>query len=156
MNKRPEPFILLMLLLLLTVTTESTGQAIYQHVSSKEIYGFLDEIATERIIELNSVIKPYSREFIADQLALVLQHNDQLNKRQQKELQFYLRDYNKELMPDKKFKKRFDIFYYKDSLFTFSLNPILGIQYWNNANGSNYPRWNGGEAFASLGKHLGI
>ncbi|MBN1416736.1 MAG: hypothetical protein JW973_16680 [Bacteroidales bacterium] len=156
MNKRPEPIIFLMLLLLLSAAKESAGQAIYQHVSSKEIYSFLDEMAAERIIELNSAVKPYTREFIALQLALIMQQSDKLNKRQLKELQFYLKDYNKERMPDKKFRKRFDIFYYKDSLFTFSLNPILGLQYWYNDNGSNFHRWNGGEVFASVGKHLGV
>jgi hypothetical protein len=156
MNKRPARFIHLLLLLLLPESMELSGQDVYQHVSFREIYSFLDEMATERIIELNSVIKPYSRQFIARQLDIILQHSGQLNNRQQKELQFYLKDFNKERMPDKKFDKRFDLFYYKDSLFTFSLNPILGIQYWNNTNGNNYHRWNGGDIFASIGKHLGI
>ena len=45
-----------------------------------------------------------------------------LNARQQKELDFYLKDFNKELRPGKNFNKRFDIFYYKDSLFTFNVS----------------------------------
>ncbi len=113
-------------------------------------------MANERIIELNSAVKPYSRMFIAKKLNEISENSEQLNKRQAKELQFYLKDFNKELMPDKNFKKRVDILYYKDSLFTFSINPILGIQYWNNQNGSNYHRWNGAEVFAYVGKHLGV
>jgi hypothetical protein len=144
------------LLLFLMTAMKSAGQEVYQHVFSKEIYGFLDEMASERIIELNSAIKPYSRAFIARQLEVISLHSDRLNKRQLKELEFYRKDFNKELMPDKKFKKRFDLFYYKDSFFTFSLNPILGIQYWNNANGGNYHRWNGGELFFYAGEHLGV
>ncbi len=132
------------------------SQVVYEHISNKEIYSFLDEMANCKIIELNSAIKPYSRIFIAEKLQEISEKMDQLNKRQQDELQFYLKDFNKELKPDKHFKKRFDLFYYKDSLFTFSLNPILGIQYWNNSNGSDYHTWNGAEAFSYVGKHVGI
>ncbi len=147
-------YFIISFLLLLNIAVPA--QVVYQHVSSTEIYHFLDEMSSEGIIELNSVVKPYSRQYIAKQLETVSKHAEKLNKRQAKELQFYLKDYNKELMPDKKFNKRFDIFYYKDSLFTFSANPILGLQYWNNENGINYHRWNGGEVFAYVGGHLGV
>ena len=126
------------------------AQEVYQHISSTEIYAFLDEMANEGYIELNSAIKPYSRMFIAKKLEEVNDKIQELNQRQQQELLFYLKDFNKELLPDKNFPKRFDIFYYKDSLFTFSLNPVLGLQYWTNENGTNYHRRNGGEVFASI------
>lgn len=132
------------------------SQDVYYHINNRSVYDFLDELANERIIEINSAVKPYTRMFIAKKLNEISEHSEQLNKRQKKELQFYLKDFNKELMPDKNFKKRVDILYYKDSLFTFSLNPILGIQYWNNQNGSNYHRWNGAEVFAYAGKYLGV
>lgn len=148
--------LLISALLLLSNPALLFSQVVYQHVSNREIYAFLDEMANGKIIELNSAVKPYSRMFIAKKLEEILQNAGKLNKRQQDELQFYLRDFNKELKPDKHFKKRFDIFYYKDSLFTFSLNPILGIQYWNNQNGYDYHTWNGAEAFAYVGKHVGI
>lgn len=144
------------LFFLLLLNVEVISQVVYEHVSSTEIYSFLDEMSSFGIIELNSVVKPYSRKFIAQQLEIISKNTEKLNKRQVKELQFYLKDYNKELVPGKNFNKRFDIFYYKDSLFTFSLNPILGLQYWNNKNGNNYHRWNGGEVFAYVGNHLGV
>ncbi len=146
----------IIILLLIFTNAALNAQTVYEHVSSSEIYNFLDEMSSCGIIELNSVVKPYSRKFIAQQLEIVSENAEKLNKRQAKELQFYLKDYNKELQPDKKFKKRFDIFYYKDSLFTFSLNPIIGFQYWNNNNGSNYHRWNGGDVFAYVGRHFGV
>lgn len=132
------------------------AQEVYQHISHRAIYDFLDEMATLGYIELNSAVKPYSRAFIANKLHELQQENLPLNRRQATELAFYLKDFNKELKPGKDFDKRFDIFYYKDSLFTFSLNPILGIQYWNNHHGRNYHRWNGAEVFAYAGKHIGI
>jgi hypothetical protein len=149
---------LIPILLLLYVISgiNAHGQIAYQHVSNKSIYLFLDEMANERIIELNSAVKPYSREFIANKLSVIKDSLALLNTRQQKELAFYLKDFNKELLPGKDYDKRFDVFYYKDSLFTFSVNPILGIQYWNNQHGSNYHRWNGADIFAYVGEHLGV
>ena len=63
MNKRIALSIPLLSLLFLSLSVSVSGQDVYQHVSSKEIYGFLDEMASERIIELNSAIKPYSQGF---------------------------------------------------------------------------------------------
>jgi hypothetical protein len=132
------------------------AQEVYVHITNKEIYAFLDEMANIKIIELNSAVKPYSRMFIAKKLEEISQNSDKLNKRQSDELAFYLKDFNKELQPDKHFKKRFDAFYYKDSLFTFSINPILGGQYWSNNNGTDYHRWWGAEVFSYVGTHVGI
>jgi hypothetical protein len=146
----------LLLFILVLVLAPAKGQAVYQHVSGRSIYEFLDEMAGERYFELNSAVKPYTRSFIADKLAFLRDSVSTLNRRQQNELSFYLRDYNKELLPGKTYKKRLDLFYYKDSLFTFSLNPILGVQFWNNDNGGNFHRWNGAEVFAYVGEHLGI
>lgn len=135
---------------------DSNSQIVYEHISHKSVYSFINEMANEGFISLNSVVKPYSRSFIASSLHALDTGNYSLNPRQREELVFFLKDYNKEMMPDKKFKKRFDVFYYKDSLFTFSINPIIGIQLWNNMNGINHHRWNGAEVFSYVGKHVGI
>jgi len=144
------------------------SQVVYQHVSDKNIYDFLDELASSKIIEINSVIKPYSRMFIADKLKQAESANEQLNKRQNKELEFYLLEYKLEIdsLPD--YPSKFDIFkknknlatainplglFYKDKLFTLSVKPVWGINYFFNENGSIYHRWGGAEAFAYVGKH---
>ena len=134
----------------------SHTQVVYQDVSNTAIYNFLDELANEGYINMNQVVKPYSRRFIATKLQEVTEHESTLNARQQKELQFYLRDYNKELVIGKYENKRFDVFYHSDSLFTLSINGILGGQGWSNENGFNYHRWYGAEAFSYLGKHVGF
>jgi hypothetical protein len=145
-----------LLILSVCLIVHSYSQAVYQHVSNKSVYEFLEELSVAGIIELNTVIKPYTRRLIADKLHEADMKRDNLNERQKKELDFYLRDFNKELLPVKHYKKRLDLFYYKDSLFTLSVNPILGIQHWNSSNGSNYHRWNGAEAFAYVGSHFGF
>jgi len=113
-------------------------------------------MAAEGYIEVNSAVLPYSRKYIAERLNEVDSVRNQLNSRQLKELDFYLKDFNKELRTDKNFSKRFDLLYYKDSLFAFSANLILGYQYWTNENGSVYHRWNGGEVQSYVGKNWGF
>ena len=131
------------------------SQTVYYHIQNEALYDYLDECANAGLIELNSAVKPYSRMFIARKLASLDTLKSELNKRQQKDLDFYLKDFNKELKPDKHFDKRFDIFYYKDSLFTFSANLILGAEYHTNENGSAPFWWNGAEIFSYVG-NLGI
>ncbi|MFC2151800.1 hypothetical protein ACFLSE_04665 [Bacteroidota bacterium] len=142
--------------ILLTISTSVSSQEVYYHTSNKDIYEFIEEFATLGVIELNTTVKPYSRIFIANKLQEIQESDYTLNKRQQEELSFYLKDFNKELMPNKDFEKRFDILYYKDSLFTFSVNAILGGEYFINDSG-NFNHWyNGAEAFAYVGNNWGF
>ncbi len=144
-------------ILLIIFCTSLKSQEVYYHTSNESVYAFLDEFANIGIIELNTSIKPYSRVFIANKLKDIQESDYTLNQRQQDELNFYLKDFNKELQPaysrkHKGFDKRFDILYYKDSLFTFSVNGILGGEYFMKDSGSFYHRWGGAEAFAYAGK----
>jgi len=144
-------------LIFLIITIPALSQEVYYHTSNKDVYEFLDEFASLGVIDINTTVKPYSRIFIANKLNEIQQSDYMLNKRQQSELDFYLQDFNKELKPDytrknKSFDKRFDILYYKDSLFTFSVNAILGVEYFVNDSASFYHRWNGAEAFSYAGK----
>lgn len=147
---------LLVITLLVSLTYLNYCQQVYQHISNKSIYEFLDELANLHIVEVNSVIKPYSRIDIAQKLSEVLNDTVNLDKRQREEIEFYLKDYNKELYHSKDFKKRMDLFYYRDSIFAISANPILGYQVWTNENGSVYHRWSGADIFGYLGKHWGF
>jgi hypothetical protein len=148
----------------------STSQVVYEHISRTSIYDFLDELANAQLIEINSAIKPYSRIFIAEKLREVSGKQDQLNKRQKKELEFYLKDYRLELQNTTKGMKPLNIFpksdhfatalnplgfHYRDSIFTASIRPIWGIDYYTNTNGNAYHRWGGLEAFAYITEHLG-
>ncbi len=162
---------ILFLFLVFLLFQKTFSQEVYQNISNTSIYQFIDELANDNIIEINSVIKPYSRKFIATKLAEASIKKAQLSKVQQEELSFYLLDYGKEihgfettdfigknLISKNKtpFKKRIDLFYYKDSLFTFTVNPIFGVSYYSNDKGTNYHRWNGAEATATIGKHWGF
>jgi ribosomal protein L31 len=143
-------------ILILSLIISAFPQTVYHSTNNVSIYSFLDEMANLRLIEVNSAVKPYSRMFIAQKLAGLDTVRQELNTRQQKELDFFLKDFNKELKPDKNFDKRFDIFYYKDSLLTFSGNLIAGAEYFMNKNANAIYWWNGGEVFSYVGKHLGV
>ena len=137
------------------LTTYIRAQEVPYHISNKAVYDFIDELANKGIVEINTAIKPYSRLTIAK--ALQQANGDpSLSKRQQQEVEFYLKDFNKELTIGKDFDKRFDIFYHSDSLFKVTLNPILGGQFYNNGDKTEYHRWGGAEFYGSIGKHVGI
>jgi hypothetical protein len=168
--------------LLLSLGLTTSGQEVYHHINNTSVYEFLDEMATLKVIDINTPIRPFSRHFIAKKLNDAYAKRDELSKRQQKELDFYLQDFIKEgairgtaktehksdidfiwkglkrgdVFPLRKRDKRWDLFYYKDSLFTFSVNPIIGGQGWVNDSALNYHRFYGAEFHGYLSKYVGI
>jgi hypothetical protein len=146
---------LIVAIVIIFVFTSTYSQVVLQPITSS-VYEFLDEMSQMKYIELNSAVKPYSRLFIAEKLQEIEVYADQLNKRQAKELAFYFRDFNKELKNKGDFEKRKDLFFYKDSLLTFTVNPILGYRYTANNAGSYTHRWNGGEFYGYVGEHFGF
>jgi len=73
------------------------SQEVPHPVVNTGVYEFLDELASLQITEVNSAVKPYSRLFIAARLKEADEQRDLLNPRQQKELDFYLMDFGKEI-----------------------------------------------------------
>ena len=144
---------LLIFTLLLAPLMRGMSQVVYHDLAKQTVYEYLDELANLQLIELNTLIMPYPRQLIAEKLNAV--DKTLLNKRQLKELEFFMKDFNKEIYSNKEFDKRYDIFYYKDSLFSMTVNPIIGGRVWNNKNGTNIHRRNGGEVFGSIGDNWG-
>jgi hypothetical protein len=149
-----------LILLLTSFCFNSLAQEIPHPVTNTGIYEFLDELASSQIVEINAAIKPYSRLFIAKCLKEAEKKRDLLNIRQQKELDFYLADFGKELIDgpvirgnrggEQRLRK--DLFYYKDSLFSLTVNPILGGELFSNSAGSATYWRNGAEARAYAGE----
>ena len=152
------------------------SQTVYEHISNTNIYEFLDEMASEKYIELNSIIKPYSRKMISEKLSEVnfkyTGGEIKLNNRQKKDLKFYLQAYmlvniSSSLTHDEPFiplnrKNTLAIesnppgLFYKDSIFTLALQPIIGLSYSTNQNGSVTHTWGGASLFGYIGKNLGF
>lgn len=128
------------------------AQEIPVHVKYTQIYALMDELANQQIIDLNTAVKPYSRKLIAEKLLEAHGQTDKLNRRQRWEVDFYLRDYGKELGFADSLPKRLDLFYYEDDLFRLTVNPILGGDYAMNENGTSTHWWNGAKAEATIGQ----
>ena len=163
---------ILILIILSCFFNKTQAQENYVQISHEEIYSFLDELASEKIIELNSCVKPYSRKFISSKLYEAQESKGKMTKRMRDKLAFFLLDYGKEnkaflgsdfyfssyfSYPNKtENKKKLDLFHYSDSLFSISINPIIMLSYKQNEQGGLYQRSNGAEAHASFGKHWGM
>jgi hypothetical protein len=186
MKKYQFIFFLLVILSLLSFIPLSSQEVPFS-VKNSGVYDFLDELASSQIISINSAVKPYSRLYIAKRLKEADDKRDQLSPRQEKELDFYLLDFGKELeeglqasgvrlqggnvakakwlngMIGRKSEKaegregmkRIDLFYYKDSLFSMTINPILGGELFTNSSGQATYWRNGAEARAYV-QHWGF
>ena len=126
-------------LLMVFSRTVLQSQSAPQSVDNNGIYEFLDELASGHIIAINQAVKPFNRDYIARKLEEADLRREELNRRQLGELDFYLADFQKEMGNGAGVKgkaewvtlgaalrgeRRFDMFYYSDSLFSITVNPI--------------------------------
>jgi len=150
------------------------AQDIPYHQSNTELYSFLEELATLKVIQLNSAVLPLSRAHIHGLLATANENRDQLNKRQLNDLKFFQQEFIKEdssyrgldfigkglkgggVFPLRKRTKRHDLFHYKDSLFNITLNARVGGEGWQTHGKYYYQRALGASLFGSIGKHFGF
>ncbi|MCF8304664.1 MAG: hypothetical protein K9I94_15420 [Bacteroidales bacterium] len=158
------------LLAFLFITTSNLkGQTVYQHISYDGIYDFLEEMATEGHIELNSATRPYSRDVIAGKLKKIKAHEQELNQRQSDDLHLYMKEYRLEfnnpyegkynlIKKGKKIKAHLlpPILTHIDSLTRIGARPVYGIRYISNKNENFYHSFGGAEAWAYIGDHWGI
>lgn len=152
------------LLLLVIIPISIYAQYVPVHISYEHVYSFIDELATEKQININTAIKPYSRQQIAEWLTQV--DSTTLNKRLQKELAYYKNEFRLELGHNNKAARDIDFLrkeniaislkptgvFYADSTTTLSLNPIMGGVYYKNDDGSMYHRWVGAQVYGSYNK----
>ncbi len=149
------------------------AQNIPQHISYYKIYEFMDELANEGLIDLNSAIKPYSQTMIAEKLQEVakkIEHerNIALSNRQKKELYFYLNEFSLESdkLPKGKIKLLDNkenlislyppVISYKNENFKARITPILGMHLTYNQHGHIDKRWYGAEFQSQIGKNISL
>ncbi len=155
------PFYILILFLKITPIL-SFGQFIPVSPKQSNVYSFLNELNSEGFINADLSVTPLSRNLISDYLTIAPNIISKLNKRQQEELYFYQSIYNvdtsdfsndwTQLLNKSKRNnlKRYDMFYYHDSVFTFSLNPIIGYSYQTTNSTVNYKRRSGASAYGTI------
>lgn len=86
--------LLLVIMCVTTITFLTNAQVVYEPVTNNPVYELLDELAVLKVITINSLVKPYSRVYIANKLNQALENGQKLNKRQLEEVRFYLKDYS--------------------------------------------------------------
>ena len=74
----------------------SNAQVAFQHVSDKQLYSFLDELASIQAINLNTAVKPYSRSHIAKYLLQADENKQLLSPYQLQLLKIYLLEFSHE------------------------------------------------------------
>ena len=157
------------LLTLLLIPHGIFSQSIPEHISNKPLYDFIDELAGDHIIDLVSVVKPYSRSFIAEKLLEANRQRDKLTRRQKEMVDLYLNDFALEtkIKADSKLilmHKDTTFLWslwpptlnYRDSLFRFSLKPLYGIRYFSNDSGNLRHTWGGLAVNAYIGNNWAV
>jgi len=144
------------------------AQDIPQNISYTRIYEFIDELATDGVINVFSAVKPYSRNFIAAKLKEASDKTENMSRRQIAEIEFFMRDYALELdtMPKAILnwtdKKTFSLsllqpaFHYKNKIFKARITPILGMDLIMNSKGLITKRAWGAEFQATIVNHVSI
>lgn len=158
------------------------AQVVYESTSNHGIYEFLDEMANMKIIELNDIVKPFSRKVIYEKLNEVDKFSREygvrseaesggLNKRQRQELEFYLQAYVLEGKVPVSWREHTDLLrkstnfatalnplgsFYKDSIFTAAVQVIYGASYTANQNGNLTHTYGGASLFGYIGKNVGF
>lgn len=159
-------------LLLVFVSHFGVAQNVPYHVSNDRVYEFLEELASVKAIQLNNVVLPLSRTQIYNYLHTAELVTDQLNKRQQKELKFFMQEFVKEspdyhawdflgrglkrgdVFPLRNRVKRYDLGFYKDSLFNITVNPIFGGEGLISGSKLNYQYSVGARLFGNISKYF--
>ena len=166
MNK----FRFLPLLLLLCLSAGLSAQAIPVPLTDIRLYDFLDELATDGIIELNEATRPYTRRQVSEMLVAAQDRDQFLNNRQKADLDFYLNKFalERDTMPDNFVQwtdhNTFNLsladpqFSYmtRNKVFKMQLRPILGMDIYASKKGAIIKRWWGAELNMDIAHHVSI
>ncbi len=146
------------------------AQNVPEHLSWTTLYEFIDELASEQVITVNTSVRPYSRELIETKLREAQSSTAELSTRQRQELEFYLRYFRLESGNNARQAGDIDLLrrdessvslypagiFHADSVFRVALLPVLGMQVWSNENETFTHRWNGIAGFGYIGDHVGV
>ena len=152
------------LLIIFLISCKVNSQTVYEPVNS-DLYPLLERLFIKGAIEYHSEIKPIPRKEIAGLLLEALTNKDKLTRIDIEEIDFYLKDFADEVsfisdtvqfkLPRVEFctpgqTGRFRFFNYRDSTFTFNLDPILGFEAASMWGSSFTHFWNGLEFYGYI------
>jgi hypothetical protein len=156
---------LLMIFMLLGLPEQVSAQSAYEHIQNRSIYEFIDELATQQIIDLNTTVKPYSRAAISAFLLRAATLKDHLSDAQKANLNTWLKEYALEIGEVK--SGNFTLYdndstfslhllppeiSYRDVKFRVLMRPVYGLRYIQNSKSNQYITYGGLEGVAYIGK----
>lgn len=166
----------LVILGLLSLTVTVRAQVIPEALEYTEVYDFLDELATDGVIELTEAVRPYSRGQIATMLLAAQAKDSLLSRRQKDDLQFYLQDYalERDTLPEYYSYGHRHVTQWitpvsnlsladpslhlmtKNKMFKMRVRPILGMDLYASKKGAIAKRWYGAEIQMDIAHHVSI
>ena len=167
--------LIIIVLILKLALTYAISQPLPVHIEQEQLYDFIDELALQQLIEINSAVKPYGADVVFAYLKTADTKREKLSARQNAELDRHLAYFSKmdkdsslseengllkQLFPF--FHLSYDPpgFFYKDSFSFLSLKPIWGIDYGFDFNDDEVPtlwhQWGGAAFEARIGNHFSM
>lgn len=157
-------------LLCFFVCQPTRAQAIPVPMQYTEVYDYIDELMTDGVITRQTAVRPYTRKQVADMLVEAQQADSILNRRQKKDLAFYLnvfaleRDTISTNFVQYTDRRTFNLslanpqFSYltKNKLFKMSIEPILGMDLYGSKRGLIIKRWWGADLKMDIAHHVSI
>ena len=146
-----------------------TAQTAYEHISNKALYTFIDDLATQHLIEVNTSIKPYSRQQLGIWLAEAATKHDQLSRPQQAMLDVFLQEFALEAgnlktgkvqvySQDEKLSLHLlpPELVWRDTLFRAIVRPVYGIRLFGTTNTNFFHSYGGLEAISYIGSNWSV
>jgi hypothetical protein len=165
-------FVLTLALVLVCQRELALAQAVPYHIENEQVYEFLEELASIKVIQLNSAVLPLTRKEIYQLLNEAGRDSTKLNSRQSNELAFYKQEFIKDgpdyrgtdylfkgvktggMFPLRNRAKNYDLFHYKDSLFNITVNSRFGGEGWWTNGDVYYERVVGAQVYGNISEYF--
>lgn len=157
---------------LMCCVVAAKAQYLPYHTDHEDVYNLLSELRIRGVVDYNPAVLPLGRKEIAEILVRA-DSSELLSKVLQKEVDFWLQEFGKDLgsgkvinkkkffksrmYADRQVMKRLDFYYFANDLFQVTINPIINGTGMVNTSGNfvRYQNW-GGELFGRIGKGFGF
>lgn len=151
---------LIMLLILLAQTINA--QTVWENTNS-EVYNYLNRMSQKGLIDFQDIIRPLSRQYIAEQLQELEKKSTLLSNIEKNELGFYLQEFkpiegsdsDKIHLVKKDTNKRLRGLFINTKDFQLNADPIGGL-YYISGSGKSFTQMSNGIQFWGQSKHFGF
>ena len=165
-----------LLIVMLLGVCMAQAQVVPEALEYTMVYDFLDELATDGVIDQTEAIRPYTRKQIADMLLVAQAKDSLLSPRQKYDLLFYMQDFALECdtLPTYSTYGHRHVTQWqtavsnlsladpslhiltKDKVFKLRVRPILGMDIYASKKGLITKRWYGVDMQMDIAHHLSI